>query len=91
MKIKMSSFTQNGKTPGEIFDELIGTVRFGHLVIPESITELPDRLFDSYKFSGHNAVRITSVEIPGTVRRIGSRAFGDCVYSKQVTIAEGAE
>ena len=56
----------------------------GDVTIPNSMTEIPGRLFDENK-------GITSVNIPGTVKRIGIRAFADCKNLETVILNEGIE
>lgn len=56
----------------------------GHIVIPDSMDEIPDRLFDGNK-------RITAVTVPGTVKRIGSRAFAECENLEKIVLKEGIE
>lgn len=48
------------------------------------MSEIKGRLFDGNK-------NITSVVIPGTVKKIGDRAFADCENLKTVILNEGIE
>ena len=54
----------------------------GRAVISRSI-----RHICPYAFDGSNALR--SVHVPGTVKKIDTRAFADCVNLKAVTLDEG--
>ena len=56
----------------------------GNIIIPDNMVEIPDKLFDGNK-------RITSVTVPGTVKRIGVRAFADCNSLEHVSLCEGIE
>ena len=56
----------------------------GKVIIPECMTEINRRLFDRNQ-------KITSVEIPGTVKKIGDRAFADCSALEEVILHEGIE
>ena len=56
----------------------------GRAVIPKGTTEIAPWAFDR-----NNALR--SVSVPGTVKRIGDRAFADCVNLKTVHLEEGLE
>lgn len=54
----------------------------GRMTVPEGIVEIPNRAFD-------RNLAITSVDVPGSVERIGVRAFADCVNLEKVTFHEG--
>ncbi len=54
----------------------------GRVEISDRLTEIPDMFF-----SGNG--RITSVRIPGTVKRIGSRAFSGCSRLRSVVFEVG--
>ena len=56
----------------------------GDVFIPDTMSEINDRLFD-----GNNG--ITSIVIPGTVKRIGCRAFADFENLNPVILNEGIE
>ena len=56
----------------------------GDVIIPDSMDEILNNLFDGNNY-------ITSVTIPGTVKRIGKRAFADCENLKNVILHEGIE
>lgn len=76
----------------DMLSDLLSLVHDGRLVIPDGMSEIPDRLFDGFihgKESGIN--RLVSVVVPGTVKSIGERAFGDCKNLKKVTLCEGVE
>ena len=56
-------------------------------MIPEGMSEIPDRLSDGFilgKESGVN--RLVSIVVPGTVKSIGVRAFGDCKNLEEVSV-----
>lgn len=82
------------------FQDMISRIRDGHLSIPEEVTQIPDSLFDGHGYTRENGElvskstivsRIRSVSLPGTVKRIGSRAFADCENLEQVHLSEGLE
>ena len=56
----------------------------GRAVIPKGTTEIAPWTFDRNK-------SLRSVSVPGTVKRIGDRAFADCVNLKTVHLEEGLE
>lgn len=56
----------------------------GRAVIPKGTTEIAPWSFDRNK-------SLRSVSVPGTVKRIGERAFADCVNLKTVLLEEGLE
>ena len=56
----------------------------GDVVIPDTMTEICGSLFAG------NA-EITSFTVPGTVKRIGVRAFANCTGLKEVQLNEGIE
>lgn len=61
----------------------------GDVVIPEKIRQAPvDAIWDN-AFRGCKA--LTSVSIPGSVKRIFGAAFRDCTALTDVIIAEGVE
>ena len=51
----------------------------GKVVIPDTVTEIGPRAFDSCK-------KLTEIVIPATVKRIGERAFVDCSGLKKLTV-----
>ena len=56
----------------------------GRAVIPKGTTEIAPWTFDRNK-------SLRSVSVPGTVKRIGERAFADCINLKTVHLEEGLE
>lgn len=56
----------------------------GRAVIPKGTTEIAPWTFDRNK-------SLRSVSIPGTVKRIGDRAFADCINLKTVQLDEGLQ
>ncbi len=56
----------------------------GDVMIPDTMEEIPERLFDGNK-------EIRSVVVPGTVRRIGVRAFAECENLESIVLEEGIE
>ena len=56
----------------------------GKYTIPEGVTEIAFR-----GFRGQEGIK--SIEIPGSVKRIGNEAFGYCKNLKHVTLNEGLE
>ena len=52
------------------------------IVIPEGVIDIPERAF--YETS------ITSISLPGSIRRIGDLAFGGCTNLQKVVVQEGA-
>jgi len=76
----------------DMLSDLISLVQDGRLVIPDGMSEIPNRLFDGFvhgKESGVN--RLVSIVVPGTVKSIGERAFGNCKNLEEVTLCEGVE
>lgn len=70
--------------------DLLSQVRDGRLVIPDDMPEIPDRLFDAHG-GNHSVNQLVSVVVPGTVKSIGERAFGDCKNLEEVILSEGLE
>ena len=60
----------------------------GQVVIPATIENLPVRKINDAAFVA--CQKITSVQIPATVREIGARAFSDCWLLESITFAEGS-
>ena len=60
----------------------------GKVVIPAKIGGLPVRKINDAAFVA--CQKITSVQIPATVREIGARAFSDCWLLESITFAEGS-
>jgi hypothetical protein len=56
----------------------------GDVVLPESMTEIPNSLFSQNK-------KITSVYIPAGVERVGQNAFAGCTSLTTVTFAEDSK
>ena len=56
----------------------------GRAVIPKGTTEIAPWTFDRNK-------SLRSVSVPGTVKRIGERAFADCINLKTVHLEDGLE
>ena len=52
------------------------------LVIPQGVTQISARAFNSYR-------GLKSVVIPSSVKSIGAEAFSGCIYLTSVTIEEG--
>lgn len=71
------------KTPAQIAVEKSRNAS-GNVVIADGTTEIYDWQF-------RNNERITSVTVPGTVRRIGEMAFAGCKNLRSVTLHEGIE
>jgi len=68
-----------------------GTVRSGAVIIPAlreglPVTEIADRAF----FDSYNALTITSVWIPASVKNIGNSAFHTCAKLKSVIFESGS-
>ena len=60
----------------------------GEVVIPATIDGLPVRKINDAAFIV--CQKITSVQIPATVREIGARAFSDCWKLESITFASGS-
>lgn len=74
----------------EIRSELLSQIRNGRLVIPEGMSEIPDSLFDGFILGKESCInRLVSIVVPGTVKSIGERAFGDCKNLEEVILSEG--
>ena len=56
------------------------------VVIPDSINGMPVVMIGDSAFDGAN---FESIVVPGTVRSIGSRAFGSCLNLRSVKLREG--
>ena len=56
----------------------------GDVIIPDGVTEIEDNLFFRNE-------RITSITVPGSVKRIGESAFEGCVNLREVILHEGIE
>lgn len=86
--IKMGFFSKwnseiNQKRNGRIDSKTAQTLS-GSVMIPDSMDVIEEKLFDGNK-------RITSVTVPGTVKRIGIRAFANCDNLERVSLCEGIE
>lgn len=81
----------SGMKPGEIRADLLSRIKKGRLVIPDGLCGIPDSLFDGKlcKEYRDRFDEIVSVHIPGTVRRIGKRAFAGCRNLEKVIFDEG--
>lgn len=75
----------------EIRSELLSQIQNGRLVIPDGMSEIPDRLFDVIMIGKACANRLHLIVIPGTVKSIGERAFGGCHNLEEVILSEGVE
>ena len=71
------------KTPAQIAVKKSKEAR-GNVVISDQTTEIYDWQF-------RNNEQITSVTVPGTVKRIGEMAFAGCKNLRSVTLHEGIE
>lgn len=67
---------------------LSNTAYEGKVVIPATIAGLPVRKINDAAFIV--CQKITSVQIPATVREIGARAFSDCWNLTNITFAAGS-
>ena len=67
---------------------LSNTAYEGKVVIPATIAGLPVRKINDAAFIV--CQKITSVQIPATVREIGARAFSDCWNLTNITFASGS-
>ena len=76
----------NGEKDGYIVTGT-GTFNGTKLNIPTTYNELPVKEIGEYAFS--QSTTLTSVMIPGSVNKIGSRAFHGCTALKSITISEG--
>ena len=75
-EIPASATEQNGGEGCVCGNEVV------HAVIPEGVTQVPQRVFEG-------CASLESVQFPSTVRSIGKLAFGACPALKDVQYAEG--
>ncbi len=75
-EIPASGSEQNGSKGCVCGNEVV------HAVIPEGVTQIPQRVFEG-------CTSLESVQFPSTVRSIGKLAFGSCPALKDVQFAEG--
>ncbi|MBP5312220.1 MAG: leucine-rich repeat protein [Clostridia bacterium] len=67
----------------------IGTCTLSEIVIPSHVNGKPVELIDECAFQENKS--ITSVFIPGTVKKIDEDAFAGCTALASVTLSEGTE
>ncbi|MBQ3483291.1 MAG: leucine-rich repeat domain-containing protein [Clostridia bacterium] len=91
--------TSEGATPGLAYElnaektayivTGMGTATDTNIVIPEMYQGLPVEEIGDAAF--RTCTELVDVDLPKTVKRIGSRAFWDCVSLKTFTVKEGSE
>ncbi len=75
---KVKFFLSNGELTKKVDKSYVGTGIYGHLTIPEGVTEIGS-------FRGCD---ISSVYLPNTLVKIDNKAFCECYYLKSVEIPE---
>ena len=68
------------------FPKLLSYLMYRHYVIPDGVTEIGERAFLE---SG--CLFLRSVEIPGSVKKIGRDAFAECCNLTTIELPEGVE
>ena len=83
------------KSPADRIVDLLSRVKEGRLVIPQDMPEIPDGLFDRFNVIMHQQedeiLHLVSIVVPGTVRRIGERAFSGCSNLEEILLGDGVE
>ena len=74
-------FFHSGKNP-----KLLSYLMYRHYVIPDGVTEIGERAFRESM-----CLFLRSVEIPGSVKKIGRSAFEECCNLKTIELPEGVE
>ena len=72
---------RSGKYP-----KLLSYLMYRHYIIPEGVTEI-----DESAFHESMCLFLRSVEIPGSVKKIGRGAFEDCCNLTTIVLPEGVE
>ena len=76
------------KNPADRIVTLLSQVKEGRLVIPEDMVEILDGLFDRFNVIMHQQedaiLHLVSIVVPGTVKRIGERAFSGCSNLEEI-------
>ena len=81
-KAQFNYYTANGKI---IITGYTGMT--GNVVVPSRIDGKPVAEIEDHAFSGNNV--ITSITLPGTLRRIGRSAFESCGQLRSIAIPDG--
>lgn len=82
----------DGIRSNDIFSALLSQIQDGCLVISDNMSEIPDSMLDSFIHGKKKDMnRLISIVIPGTVKRIGNRAFAGCENLQEVVLEEGIE
>ena len=83
------------KNPADRIVTLLSQVKEGRLVIPEDMVEILDGLFDRFNVIMHQQedaiLHLVSIVVPGTVKRIGERAFSGCSNLEEILLCDGVE
>lgn len=83
------------KSPADRIVDLLSRVKEGRLVIPQDMPEIPDGLFDRFNVIMHQQedeiLHLVSIVVPGTLRRIGERAFSGCSNLEEILLGDGVE
>ena len=74
-------FFRSGKHP-----KLLSYLMYRHYVIPDGVTEIGESAFRESM-----CIFLRSVEIPGSVKKIGRSAFEECCNLKIIELPEGVE
>lgn len=78
-------------------EDMAPFIRDGCLTLPGDMREIPDRFFDMGAYSNRDEAHrrillsVSAVMVPGSVRRVGDRAFAECANLERVELGEGTE
>lgn len=76
----------------DIRRDLFAQVKNGRLVIPDGMPEISNNMFDGFFHRDkYDFDQLNTIIVPGTVKRIGERAFADCKNLEHIVLCEGIE